>query len=127
MGEYDPALICVTAANILMHSAPGKQINETMKRAGFKQVDIKYDTYQKLIEILMKKIVALNASQIVVRDGSIVASNPFHIVVRDGSNFSPSILTIGSGDTVIVGTPPYQVVNLVTPSTAMKKASSVDI
>ena len=97
MGEYDPALICVTAANILMHSAPGKQINETMKRAGFKQVDIKYDTYQKLIEILKKKIVASKSSQIVVRGGSIVASHPSHIVVRDGSTSYLSILTIGSG------------------------------
>ena len=56
-----------------------------MKCAGFKQVEIKYDTYQKCIEILKKKIVELNLSQIVVRDGSIVASHPSQIVVRDGS------------------------------------------
>ena len=56
-----------------------------------------------------------------------VAPHPSQILVRDGSNSSLSILTIGSGDTSIVGTPPSQVVNLVTPSTAMTKASSVDI
>ena len=98
-----------------------------MKCAGFKQVDIEYDTYQKRIERLKKKIVASKSSHIVVRDGSIVASHPSHIVVRDGSTSSPSILTIGSGETAIVGAPPPQVVNLVTPSTAMTKASYVDI
>ena len=44
MGEYDPALLCVAAANILMQFAPGTQAKEEMKCEGFKQVDIKYDT-----------------------------------------------------------------------------------
>ena len=43
------------------------------------------------------------------------------------STLSLSILTIGSGETAIVGDPPYQVVNLVTQSTAMTESSSVDI
>ena len=51
----------------------------------------------------------------------------YHIVVRDGSNLSPPILTIGSRETAIVGDPPSQVVNLLIPSTAMTKGSSVDI
>ena len=45
MGEYDPALLCVVASNILMHSAPGTQTNEAMKCAVFKQFDIEYDPY----------------------------------------------------------------------------------
>ena len=79
MGEYDPALLCVAAANILMHSAPGTQTKEAMKCAGFKKVDIKYDTYRKRIEILKKKMVASNLSKIVVRYSSIVASHLSHI------------------------------------------------
>ena len=98
-----------------------------MKCAGFKKVDIKYDAHQKRIDILKKKIVALKLSHIVVRDGSIVASHPCQIVVRGGSTSSPSILIIGSGETTIVGAPLSQVVNLVTPSIAMSKASYVDI
>ena len=58
MGEYDPNLLCIAPTNILMQSAPGTQTKEAMKCAGFKQVDIKYDTYRKRIEILKKKIVA---------------------------------------------------------------------
>ena len=58
IGEYDPALLCVAAANILMHSAPGTQTKEAMKRAGFKPVDIKYYTYWKRIERMKNKIVA---------------------------------------------------------------------
>ena len=76
---------------------------------------------------MKNKIVASNSSQIVVRDGSIVASHLSQIVVRDGSTSYPSIHKIGSWETAIVGAPQYQVVNLVTPSTAMTKASSVDI
>ena len=102
MGEYDPALLFVATANILMHSAPGTQTNEAMKCAGFKQVDIEYDAYRERIEIPKKKILASNSSQIIVRDGSIVALHPSQIVVRDGSNSSPSILTIGSRETAIV-------------------------
>ena len=98
-----------------------------MKCSGFKKVDIEYDTYRKLIERPKKKIVVLNSSQIIVRDGSIVASHLSQIVVRDRSTSSPSMLTIGSGDTAIVGSPPSQVVNLVTPSTAMTKSSYVYI
>ena len=60
MCEYDPALLCVDAANIPMHSATGTQTKEGMKCAGFKQVDIKYNTYRKRIEILNRKIVAPN-------------------------------------------------------------------
>ena len=126
MGEYDLSLLCVAASNILMHLDLGKQTKETMKCAGFKKVDIKYDTYRKRIEILKKKIVASNSSQIVVRDGSIVALHPSQILVRDESTSSPSILTIGPEETAIVGAPLSQVENLVTPSTAMTKASSVD-
>ena len=85
MGEYDPALLCVATANIMMHSAPGTQTKEAMKCEGFKQVGIEYDTYRKRIGRLKKKIVASNSSQIVIRDGSIVASHPSQIVVRDGS------------------------------------------
>ena len=44
MGEYDPALLCVPADNIRMHSSPGTQTKEGMKCAGFTQVDIEYDT-----------------------------------------------------------------------------------
>ena len=91
-----------------MHSATGTQTKEAMKCAGFKQVEIKYDTYQKCIERLKKKIVASKSSQIVVRDGSIVASYPSHIVVRYGSTSSPSILTVCSGKTAIVGDPPSE-------------------
>ena len=126
MGEYDPALLCVAAANILMHSAPGTQTKEAMKCAGFKQVDVEYDTYRKRIERLKKKIVASKSSHIVFRDVSIVASHPFQIVVRDRSTSSPSLLKIGSGESTIVGAPPYQVVTLVTPITEIPKASSVD-
>ena len=50
MGEYDHALPCVAAANILMHSAPGTQTKEAMKCAGFNQVDIEYDAYLLKIE-----------------------------------------------------------------------------
>ena len=57
MGEYDPALLCVYAANILMHSAPGTQTKEIMKCAGFNQVDINYDTYRKRIDKRKRKIV----------------------------------------------------------------------
>ena len=88
MGEYDPALLCVAASKIMMHSAPRTQTKEAMKCAGFKQVDIEYDTYQKCIEIPKKKIVASNSSQIVVRDGSIVASHPSQILVRERSTLS---------------------------------------
>ena len=70
---------------------------------------------------------ALNSSQIVVRYGSIVASHLSQIVVSHGSTLSPSIQTIGSGEPAIIGAPPSQLVNLVTPSTAMTKASSFDI
>ena len=56
-----------------------------------------------------------------------MALHPSHIVVRGGSTSSTSILTIGSGETAIVGSQPSQVVNLVTQSTAMMKESSVDI
>ena len=98
-----------------------------MKCAGFKQFDIEYDTYRKRIEILNKKIVASNSYQIVVRDGLIVASHPSQIVHRDGSTSSPPILTIGSGETAIVGATLSQVVKIVTPNTAMTKASSVYI
>ena len=110
-----------------MRSVPGTQTKEAMKCEGFKQADTEYDTYRKRIERLKKKIMTLNSSQIVVRDGSIVASHPSQILVRDGSTLSPSILKIGSVETVIVGAPQYQVVNLVTPITAMTKLSSVDI
>ena len=55
-------------------------------------------------------------SEIVVRDSSIVGLHPSQIVVRDNSR-----------DTAIVGSPLSQVVNLVTPSTTMTKASSSDI
>ena len=89
MGDYDPALLFVAAANILMHSDPGTQIKKAMKCAGFKQVDIEYDTYQNIIDRLKKKIVASNLYQIVVRDVSIVALQPSHIVVRDGSTSYP--------------------------------------
>ena len=65
-------------------------------------------------------------SQIVVRDGSIVALHPSQIVVRYRSALSTSTLPIGYRETEIVGAPPSQVVNLVTPSTVMTKASSVD-
>ena len=126
MGEYDPTLLCVAIANILIHLAPRTQTNGVMKCEGFKQVDIEYDTCWKCIERPKKKIVASKSSQIVVRDGSIVASHPSQIVVRDRSTSSLSILIIGSGDTAIVGAPPSQVVNLVTPSTVMTKASSVN-
>ena len=57
MGENYPTLLFVDAANILMHSAPGTQTKEMMKCAGFKQVDINYDTYQKRVDKLKKKIV----------------------------------------------------------------------
>ena len=67
MDEYNPALIFVAASNMLMYSDPGTQTKEAMKCVGFKQVDIEYDTYRKRIEILKKKIVASNSSQIVVR------------------------------------------------------------
>ena len=127
MGEYDPALRCVYVSNILMHSDTGAQSKEVMKCAGFKQVDIKYDTYRKRIETLKNKIVVSKSSQIVVRDSSIVASHPYQIVVRDGSTSSSSILKIGYGETAIVGAPPSQVLNLVTPITAMTKVSSIDI
>ena len=40
MSEYDYALLCVAAANILMHSAPGAQTKGAMKCAEFKQVEI---------------------------------------------------------------------------------------
>ena len=60
MVDYDPGLLRVATANILMHLVHGTQTKEVMKCAGFKQVDIKYDTYQKRIEILKKKIVASN-------------------------------------------------------------------
>ena len=43
MGEYDPALLCFAAANILMHLSPGTQTNKAIKCAGFKQVDIEYE------------------------------------------------------------------------------------
>ena len=75
IGGYDPTLLCVAVANILMHLAPGTQTKEAMKCAEFKKIDIKYDTYQKHIERLKKKIVALNSSHIVVWDGSILASH----------------------------------------------------
>ena len=81
MGEYDPDLLCVYAAKILIHSVPGTQTKGSTKCAGFKKVDIKYDAYQKRIDILKKKIVASNSSHIVVRDGSIVASHLYQIVV----------------------------------------------
>ena len=68
MGEYNPALICVATSDILIHSATVTQTKEAMKRAGFKQVSIKYDTYQKRIEIMRKKIVASNSSQIIFSD-----------------------------------------------------------
>ena len=77
MGENDTNLLCVDAANILMHSAHGTQTRETMKCAGFKKVDIKYDTYQKRIYKLKKKIVTSKLSQIVVRDDLIVTSHPW--------------------------------------------------
>ena len=127
MGEYDTALICVAAVNMLMHSAPGTQTKEAMKCARFKQVDIKYDTYRRHIERLKKKKVASKSYHIVFRDGSIVASHPSQIVVRDGSTSSPSIPTISSRETIIVGSPPSKVVTLVIPITAITKASSVDI
>ena len=95
--------------------------------AGFKQVDIEYDTYRKRFEILKNKMVASNLSHIVVRDGSIVTSHLSQIVVRYSSTSSPSIMTIRSGETAIFVSPPSQVVNLVTPSIAMMKASSVEI
>ena len=63
IGEYDPALLRVATANVLMHSAPGTQTKDAMKCAGFKQVDIKYDTYRKRIERPKKKIVVSNSSQ----------------------------------------------------------------
>ena len=69
MSEYDPALIFVAAASILMHLAPGTQTQEVMKCAEFKQVDIKYDTLKNRIERLKKNILASNLSQIIVRDG----------------------------------------------------------
>ena len=77
MGEYDPALLFGAAANILMHSDPGTHTKETTKCAGFKKVDIKYDTYRKRIERLKKKIVTSNLYQIVIRYVSIVASYPW--------------------------------------------------
>ena len=95
MGGYDPTLLCVATEKILMHSAPGTKTKKVMNCAGFKKVDIKYDTYRKRIEILKKKIVASNLSQIVVRDSSMVASHPSQFVVRDRSTSSPSILKIG--------------------------------
>ena len=49
IGEYDTAILYVAAANILMHLDPGIQTKEVIKFAGFKQVDIEYDTYQKRI------------------------------------------------------------------------------
>ena len=49
MCDYDPSLLYVAAANILMHSSPGTKTKEAMKCAGFKQVDIEYDTYKNLI------------------------------------------------------------------------------
>ena len=110
-----------------MHSATGTQTKEAMKCAGFKQVDIKYYTYQNRIDRLKKKIVASSSSQIVVRDSSIVALYLSHIVVRYGSTSSPSILTVCSGKTAIVGAPPSQVIILVTPRTAMTEALYVDI
>ena len=58
MGEYDPALLCFAAANIMLHLAPGTQTKEAMKCSGFKQVDIEYDTYRKRIERLNKITVA---------------------------------------------------------------------
>ena len=58
MAEYDTDLLCVAAANILMHLASETQTKEAMKCEWFKQVDIKYDTYRKRIEILKKKIVS---------------------------------------------------------------------
>ena len=56
-----------------------------------------------------------------------MALDPYQIIVKDRSILSQSNLTIGSGDTPIVGAPHSQVVNLVTPSTAMTKVSSADI
>ena len=56
-----------------------------------------------------------------------MASRPSHIVVRDGSTLSPSILKIGSGETAIIGAPQSQVVNLVTPSTAITEAPYQEI
>ena len=44
MGEYDTDLLCVDAFNILMQFDTGTQTKEAMKCAGFKQVDIEYDT-----------------------------------------------------------------------------------
>ena len=55
MVDYDPALLYVAAANILMHSAPGTKTKEAINCEGFKQVDIKYDTYRKRIDTLKKK------------------------------------------------------------------------
>ena len=62
MCEYDYVLLCVSAANILVYSAPGTKTKEAMKCAGFKQVDIEYDTYWKHIERLKNKIVVSNSS-----------------------------------------------------------------
>ena len=122
MGEYAPTLLCVATANILMHLGPGTQTKEDMECAGFKQVDIDYYAYQKCIEILEKKIVASNSSQIVVRGGSIVASRPSKIIVGGRSTLSPSILKVGSGETAIIGATQSLVVRK-----SMTKASSVDI
>ena len=58
MGEYYPALLCVAAANILMHLDPGTQTKEAKKCAEFKKVYIEYDTYQNRINIMKKKTVA---------------------------------------------------------------------
>ena len=95
--------------------------------AGFNQVDIEYDAYRKRFGRLKNKMVASNLSHIVVRDGSIVTSHLSQIVVRYSSTSSPSIMTIRSGETAIFVSPRSQVVNLVTPSIAMMKASSVEI
>ena len=89
MGEYDPTLLCVAVANILMHLAPGTQTKEAMKCAEFKKIDIKYDTYQNCIERLKKKIVALTSFQILVRDGSIVASHPSNWIQQALDNKGP--------------------------------------
>ena len=55
MGEYVPELLCVAAANILMHLDTGTETKEALKCAGFNKVDIEYDTYRKRIERLKKK------------------------------------------------------------------------
>ena len=68
MSNYDPHVLCHSAAQILLLSAPDTKTKTAMECAGFKSVDEEYKLYRKRIERMRNRLRSSHPSQITIQE-----------------------------------------------------------